>query len=127
MIDHRRGPRAQGGQVLGDRDHDMLYTHVLDDAREHARKLCGLLPYSLAQVKPTESAAMIWRLLALSVELMESRTAKARRALEAENAALLGELAEVRRECKRLWHMELEYKAMKDGQGELPFGLDAPA
>ena len=112
MIDHRRGPRAQGGQVLGDRDRDMLYTHILEDAREHARKLCGLLPYSLAQVKPTESAAVIWRLLALAREIMESRGVKARRELEEENAALLGELAEVRRECKRLWHVELEYRAM---------------
>ena len=127
MIDHRRGPRAQGGQVLGDRDRDMLYTHILEDAREHARKLCGLLPYSLAQVKPTESAAVIWRLLALAREIMESRGVKARRELEAENAALLGELAEVRRECKRLWHMELEYKAMRDRQRELPFGLGAGA
>ena len=70
---------------------------------------------------------MIWRLLALARELMESRGAKARRELEAENTALLGELAEVRRECKRLWHVELEYRAMKDRQRELPFGLDAPA
>ena len=127
MIDDRRGPRAQGGQVLQERDLEMLYTHVLDDAREHARKLCGLLPYSLAQVKPTESAAVIWRLLALSRELMESRGAKARRELETENTALLEELAEVRRECKRLWHVELEYRAMKDRQRELPFRLDAPA
>lgn len=110
--------KAKSHLGFNEHDHDLLYTHVLDDAREHARKLCGLLPYSLAQVKPTESAAVIWRLLALAREIIESRGAKARRVLEAENTALLGELAEVRRECKRLWHMELEYKAMKDGQRE---------
>jgi hypothetical protein len=120
----RRAPVPQPGATLHEGDKELLRIHVKDEAREHARRLCGLIPYTRAQVLPCESAAVIYRLLAVINELEACRSVKARKELEAENAGLARQLSTMRREMQR-WGLEYPGSAVRSL--ELPFGLDAPA
>lgn len=60
--------------VLSDHDHDMITEAVIPDSVEHARRLCGGMPYSMAQVKPVESAAVIFRLVGILRRIIASRS-----------------------------------------------------
>ena len=92
-------------------------------ALQHARKLCGIVPYSLPEVKPVVSARYIFVLVNIIARLMESKNYQRIMELRRENAELLRELAAYRREMDR-WGMA---RPGARGQRDLQFERESPA
>jgi len=120
----RAGAKPCRDLTFAEHDRDLLDDYDLPDILLHARKCLGLIPYSMAEVKPAVSAHVIYQLVGMLWRLRDSKSVKAMTALRAENARLKSELAVCRREMQR-WG--LEYPGSREKRTELPARLDAPA
>lgn len=97
----RKGPPANTASFLGERDHDLLDECTIPEAMQHARKLCGLIPYSLTEVKPNISARYIFILVRIIVRMRESKNYQRIMELRWENQRICKELAACHREMDR--------------------------
>jgi hypothetical protein len=110
------GAKPLRDAILHDADRDLLYTHAIADARRHARKLCGLVPYSRNEVRGVESAAIIYRMLGIIAELQACKSVRVRRELEREIRDLRIERQTIKGEMQR-WGLSMPHTA----QQEFPF------
>ena len=78
----RTGAKPPSDCLMTDQDHDMITETLLPEALEHAGRLCGRLLYSMPQVKPVESAAVIYRLVGILRRVIASRSYVRMRSLE---------------------------------------------
>jgi hypothetical protein len=113
----RNGPPKNTACALGEQDHDLLDECTIPDAMQHARKLCGLLPYSLPEVKPAVSARYIFILVRIITRMRAAKNYQRLLELRQENKDLSSELARCRREMQR-WG--IAYPGSGEKQRALP-------
>jgi hypothetical protein len=94
----RNGAKPCRDLALKERDRDLLDDYGMVDVLLYVRKLRGEVPYSMTEVKPVESAAIIESLVRRYDRLRASKSAKALAAMRAELEDAQRELAT----CHRL-------------------------
>jgi hypothetical protein len=117
-----KGPQNAG---VSEGDRDVFDDQVLEDVHEHIRKLLGLVPYSMAEVKPCVSVQHFRRLMTIIYRIRRSKGYQRYQVLAKENADLAVDLENIRREMRR-WGMAIP-RGKYEKHEELPPGLDAPA
>jgi hypothetical protein len=109
----RNGGRPTRDVMLTEKDRDLLEECDTAAVCLHIAKLRGEAPYSMSEVKPRVSAALLEGLLRRLVRLRQSKSVAHMRELETVAKAQ-------KRELLRLWKVESKYKALT-AQRELPF------
>ena len=99
---HRWRNGATPATIILPIDRDLLDDKILDDAREHVRKLRGLVLYSRAEVQPVVIAGWIDKLLKVIERLRTCKSVARARELE-ENIKVQ------KKELMRLLRIELDY------------------
>lgn len=135
------GIKPQRDYTLTDAEREAFEEGVLRDAELHARRLRGEAPYSLQEVKPVVSAAVIRSLVCMVRRLVASKALERVREIEAENRELRrrkaggleverlreenAELRVLYERCRReaaRWQLRMPAHREMERQPELPFG-----